>query len=235
MFRSLCQDVAYAVRSFSKTPALTAVIIVSIGLGIAASTTVFGIVNGLLIRDMPVRDPGRLYIVEPAGSPSASIPAYRAFRDQTVPVFEGLAAHSLIPVAANMSAGGGAQRVWGLLVSGNYFSVVGVQPVLGRAILPFEDEVRGRDAVVVLGYGLWQRLGGDPAVLGKRIPPQRRSLHRHRRRASRLLRHKPGGHGGVLRSTRDALAPGAGYRRQRRKLELPMARNDRKAAPGRQP
>ena len=169
MFRSLCQDVTYAVRSFSEDPALTAVIIVSIGLGIAASTTVFGIVNGLLIRELPVRDPGRLYIMEPGGSPSTSIPAYRAFRDRMAPVFEGLAAHSLLPVAANLSAGGGAQRIWGLLVSGNYFPVAGVQPVLGRGILPFEDEVRGRDAVVVLGYGLWKRLGGDPALLGKRV------------------------------------------------------------------
>ena len=118
---------------------------------------------------MPVRDPGRLYIMEPGGSPSSSIPAYLAFRDRTTPVFEGLAAHSLMPVAANISAGGGAQRIWGLLVSGNYFSVAGVEPLMGRRILPSEDEVRGRDAVVVLGYGLWRRLGADPAVVGKRV------------------------------------------------------------------
>lgn len=166
---SLRQDLAYAVRSFARTPGLTAVIVVSIGLGIAANTTVFGIVNGLLIRDMPVRDPARLFVVEPGGSPSASLPLYRTFRDETGAVFQELAAHSLLPMAANISAGGGAQRIWGLLVSGNYFAAAGVQPVLGRGILPSEDEVPGRDAVVVLSYGLWRRLGADPDITGRRI------------------------------------------------------------------
>ena len=166
---SLRQDFTYAVRSFARTPALTAVIIISIGLGIAANTTVFSIVNELLIRDIPVRDPGRLFVVEPGARPSSSFPAYLEFREQTGGVFEGLAAHSLLPVAANLSTSGSAQRIWGLLVSGNYFSVTGVQPILGRGILPSEDEVCGRDAVVVLGYGLWRRLGSDPDVVGRRI------------------------------------------------------------------
>ena len=72
-------------------------------------------------------------------------------------------------MAANLSAHGNAQRIWGLLVSGNYFSVTGVQPVIGRGILPSEDEVSGRDAVVVLGYGLWRRLGSDPEAVGRRV------------------------------------------------------------------
>ena len=169
MLDSLRQDLTYAVRSFARTPALTATIIVSIGLGIAANTTVFSIVNELLIKDMPVRDPGRLFVVEPGGRPTVSIPVYLEFRDQTDRVFEGLAAHSLFPVAANISTRGSAQRVWGLLVSGNYFSVTGVQPLLGRGLLPSEDEVRGRDAVVVLGHGLWRQLGADSGVVGKRV------------------------------------------------------------------
>jgi predicted permease len=169
MMDSLRQDLTYAVRSFARTPALTVVIIISIGLGIAANTTVFSIVNELLIRDIPVRDPGRLFVLEPGAQPSSSIPAYLEFRDQTGGAFEGLAAHSLLPVAANISTRGNAQRIWGLLVSGNYFSVTGVQPILGRGILPSEDEVRGRDAVVVLGYGLWRRLGADPEVVGRSI------------------------------------------------------------------
>ena len=106
MLHALRQDLTYAIRSFSKTPTLTATIVVSIAFGIAANTTVFSIVNELLIRDMPVRDPARLYIIEPGGRPSASLPEYQDFRDQTRDVFEGLAAHSLIPVAANMSAAG---------------------------------------------------------------------------------------------------------------------------------
>ncbi len=169
MLPSLRQDVAYAIRSFLKTPALTATIIISMALGIAANTAVFSIVNELLIRDLPVRDPARLCVMEPAGRPSSSIPVYLDFRDQTGQVFEGLAAHSLFPVAANISGGSGAQRVWGVLVSGNYFQVTGAPLLLGRGIIPSEDEVRGRDAVVVLGYGLWRSLGADRDVVGKRI------------------------------------------------------------------
>lgn len=169
MLASLRQDLAYAVRSFSKAPALTAAIIFSIALGIAANTAVFSVVNELLLKDMPVRDPGRLYVMEPARHPSSSLPAYLEFRDQTQQVFEGLAAHSLFPVAANISTGGGAQRIWGVLVSGNFFQVTGAPLMLGRGILPSEDQVRGRDAVVVLGCGLWQRLGADKEIIGKRV------------------------------------------------------------------
>ena len=169
MTHSLRHDLAYALRSFYRTPAVTATIIVSIALGIAANTTVFSIANEVLIKNLPVRDPQRLYIVEPGRRPSGSIPEYLDFRDQTGQVFEGLAAHSLVPVAANLSAGGTAQRIWGLLVSGNYFQVTGAPLLLGRGILPSEDQVRGRDAVVVLAYGLWRRLGADPGIVGNRV------------------------------------------------------------------
>ena len=169
MFDSLRQDLTYAVRSFSKTPALTATIIVSMALGIGANTTVFSIVNELLIKSVPVRDPARLFVMSRGEAPSCSIPAYLEFRDQAREVFEGVAAHSLFPAAANIRAGGGAQRVWGGLVSGNFFQVTGVPLFLGRGIFPNEDEVRGRDAVVVLGYDLWRRLGEDRTIVGKRI------------------------------------------------------------------
>jgi predicted permease len=169
MLPTLRQDLGYAVRSFLKTPAFAATIIVSIALGIAANTAVFSVINGLLIRDLPVRDPARLCVVEPGGAPSSSILAYLDFRDQTRQVFESFAAHSLIPVAANISAGGGAQRIWGVLVSGNYFELTGAPMLLGRGIIPSEDEVKGRDAVVVLGYGLWRNLGADREIVGKRV------------------------------------------------------------------
>ena len=104
MLSSLRLDVTYAVRSFLKTPSLTVTIIISIALGIAANTVVFSIVNELLVRDLPVRDPSQLYVMEPAGRPSSSIPVYLDFRDQTDSIFEGLAAHSLLPVAANIAA-----------------------------------------------------------------------------------------------------------------------------------
>ncbi len=169
MSSSLWMDVTYAVRSFRKTPSLTVTIVVSIALGIAANTVVVSIVNELLIRELPVRDPSQLYVMEPAGRPSSSFPAYLDFRDQTDNIFEGLAAHSLLPVAANISAGGGARRVWGLLVSGNYFQVTGAPMQTGRGIVPSEDVAQGQNAVVVLGYGLWRNLGADPEIVGKHI------------------------------------------------------------------
>ncbi len=169
MLSSLWMDVTYAVRSFLKTPSLTVTIIISIALGIAANTAVFSIVNELLVRDLPVRDPSQLHVMEPAGRPSSSIPTYFDFRDQTDSVLEGLAAHSLIPVAANISAGAGAQRVWGVLVSGNYFQVTGAPILMGRGIVPSEDVAQGQNAVVVLGYGLWRNLGADPEVVGKHL------------------------------------------------------------------
>jgi len=167
VLNSLRQDAQYAIRAFSRIPALTAAIIISIGLGIAANTTVFSMANALLLRDLPIHEPSRvLAIANP--DPTLPMPDYLAFRDQSKSVFEGLAAE--FPFApANLNAGGTPQRVWGQLVSGNYFSVLGIRPYLGRGILPFEDEVKGRNPVVVLGYGLWRRLGGDPAIAGKTV------------------------------------------------------------------
>lgn len=167
MLNSLRQDVAYALRAFGRIPGLTAAIIISIGLGIAANTTVFSMINALLLRDLPIREPNRVLTIA-TESGTFSLPDYLAFRDQSKSVFEGLAAH--FPFApANLNAGGNPQRIWGQLVSGNYFSALGIQPYLGRGILPFEDEVKGRNPVVVLGYGLWRRLGGDQAVIGKTV------------------------------------------------------------------
>jgi predicted permease len=164
---SFRKDISFAVRSFGRTPGLAVAIIVSIGLGIAANTVVFSMVNELLIREMPVRNPARLRVIVPNES-AVSYPEYLDFRGQSAAVFEGLAAHSS-PVPANISASGAPQRVWGQLVSGNWFNLTGVPLYLGRGVLPFEDEARGRDAVVVLGYGLWRRLGGDPAIVGQHV------------------------------------------------------------------
>ncbi len=97
-----------------------------------------------------------------------------------------------MPVAANLSAGGGAQRIWGLLVSGNYFQVTGAPLLLGRGILPSEDEVRGRDAVVVLGYGLWRSLGADRDIVGKRVVLSGAPYTVVGVDGSRILRHRPG-------------------------------------------
>jgi predicted permease len=164
---TLLQDLRYGFRTLLKSPGLTAVIVVSIALGIGANATVFSVANGLLWGVLPVKDPGQLVIFSEGNS--FSHPDYLDYRTQASQVFEGVAAHfPFIP--ASVGGTGEPERIWGQVVSGNYFSLLGVQPVLGRAITPQEDEVLGRDAVVVLSHALWQRrFGGDRNILGHAI------------------------------------------------------------------
>jgi len=159
------QDVRYAIRTLVKTPGFTVVIIISIALGIAANATVFSVANGLLWGLLPVKDPGSM--VTFSEGESFSYPDYMDYRDQTADVFEGgVAAHfPLIP--ASFAGTGEPERVWGQVVSGNYFSILGVHMALGRPILPEEDQVVGRDHVVVLSHRLWQRrFGAGADILG---------------------------------------------------------------------
>ncbi|MBZ5545717.1 MAG: ABC transporter permease [Acidobacteriia bacterium] len=163
---TLLQDARYAYRTLRKAPGFTAVIVISIALGIAANTTVFSIANGLLWGVLPVKDPGRL--VAFAEGESLSYPDFIDYRDQTPQVFEGgVCAHfPLIP--ASLGAQSEPERIWGQAVSGNYFSVAGVTPALGRGILPSEDQVPGRDAVVVLSHALWRRrFASNPSIIGR--------------------------------------------------------------------
>jgi len=164
----ILRDLAYALRMMARDRALTAVVALSIALGIAANTTVFSAVNATLFGALPVRDPGGLHVVSDTRK-STSYPDYRDFRDQTSDVFEGLSAH--FPLApASLAGSGTPERVWGQLVSGNYFSLVGVPLALGRGIAPHEDQALGASPVVVLSHPLWRRrFGGDPAILGKPV------------------------------------------------------------------
>ena len=165
----LTQDVRYAMRTLVKAPGFTVVIIISIALGIAANATVFSVANGLLWGVLPVKDPGRMVMF--SEGESFSYPDYMDYRDQTADVFEGgVAAHfPLIP--ASFAGTGEPERVWGQVVSGNYFSILGVNMALGRPILPEEeDQVVGRDHVVVLSHSLWQRrFGADAGILGRGV------------------------------------------------------------------
>ena len=164
---SLLQDARFALRTFAKTPGFTAAIVVSVALGIAANATVFSVANGLLWGVLPVKDPGRLVVFSEGRS--FSHPDYLDYRDQTPQVFESVAAHfPFIP--ASIGGTGQPERVWGQVVSGNYFPLVGVNPAIGRAILPEDDGTLGSGTVVVLSHALWQRrFGSDPSVLGRTV------------------------------------------------------------------
>jgi predicted permease len=148
------QDLTFAARTLVKNPGFTVAVAVSVALAIAANSTVFGIVNGLLLGALPVREPSRLVSLNQGTS--FSYPDYTDYRDQTSQVFDGLTAHfPLIP--ANLGGAGEPERIWGQVAAGNYFSVVGIKPAIGRGFTPLEDRAAGGNPVVVLGDGLWRR------------------------------------------------------------------------------
>src|SRR5215472_796012 len=167
LLEDLAQDVRYAFRTLAKSPGFTAVVITSVALGIGANVTVFSIANGLLWGTLPVKDPGRLVVFN-AGD-SFSYPDYKDYRDQTSALFEDVFAH--FPMApASIGGTGEPERVWGQLVSGNYFASLGLNFTLGRPIRPEEDEVLGRDQVVILSHNIWiQRFGGDANIVGRSV------------------------------------------------------------------
>ena len=164
---TLRQDIVFALRTFSKNRGFTAAVAISIGLGIAANTTVFTMVDAMLLGDLPVREPGSLVSLN--GGKSFSWPDYLDYRDQGKAALEGLTAYFVI-VPASVGGAGEPERVWGQAVAGNYFSLLGVPMQLGRGILPDEDVAGGRNPVVVLSNGLWKRrFASDPNVAGKDI------------------------------------------------------------------
>ena len=139
---TLGRDVRYAVRMMWKKPGFTLVAAVALALGVGANTTIFSLVNAALLRPLPaVRDESRLADVNrtrPDGDTFApvSYPDYEFFRDHARS-FEGLAAYTMTPL--HVGAGGGAERVHGLLVSANFFDVLGVRAERGRFFLAEED------------------------------------------------------------------------------------------------
>jgi predicted permease len=165
-------DLRYALRTLFKKPGFTLVAVLSLALGIGLNTTIFSVVNAVLLKKMPVEDPERL--VEVYSSPSEEMPylttSYLDYRDlkDGVDAFEGLAAHSF--VRGIFSRDGKSELVMGEVVTGNYFDVLGVEPKLGRSFLPEEDETEGSHPVVVVSHGFWQRrLGGYAAAVGETV------------------------------------------------------------------
>ncbi|MFG1691229.1 ABC transporter permease [Gemmatimonadota bacterium] len=168
----LIQDLRYAVRRLANSPGFTAVAILSLAIGIGANTAIFSVVNAVMIREAPYRDPDQLvdvYSNLPGISPYASsaYPDYldiRAMED----VFEDVGAFEVD--FSRVRLGDEVQRVMVEAVSSNLFPMLGVEASLGRVFLEEEDDTPGEHAVAVLGHGFWQRaFGGDPGVLGRSI------------------------------------------------------------------
>lgn len=177
---TLLIDIRYGVRSLLKRPGFTAVAAVTLALGIGATTTIFSVVNGILLRPLPgISRPDRLIDVHataPGGSSfhSFSHSEFLYYREQTN-LLDGLIAYTGTPF--NMNTGAQPERVYGMVVSGNYFDVLGTRPSQGRFFLAEEDQTPGTHPVVVLSYGLWQqRFGSNPTILGKNITLNGRSF-----------------------------------------------------------
>ena len=173
----MAQDFRYALRQLRKSPGFTLVAILTLALGIGANTTIFSVMNATILKPLSFLDPDRLVLVwqtfgkAPDDYNIVSAPNYWDFQRQNH-VFEGMALFDSAGRGYNLSASGASrepEQVSGLRVSASFFSVLGVQPFLGRTFLP-EEEVGGKDHEVVLSYGLWQRrYGADRALVGKTI------------------------------------------------------------------
>ena len=165
-------DLRFAFRQLLKHPGFTAVVAITLALGIGANTTIFSITNGLLLRPLPVREPERLVALfttydKASGLNGTSYPDYRDLRDRN-DVFAGLAGHFYFPMAVRTADR--VEVVLGHVISGNYFDVLGVSPTIGRTFLPEEDQAPGARPVAMLSHRFWQtRLLGDPEVLGKTV------------------------------------------------------------------
>lgn len=170
-----------AVRTLAKSPFITAVAVLSLALGIGANAAIFSLFDQMLIRALPVQEPEMLVNLGAPGPKHGSqscnqagdceeVFSYAMFRDleRKQRSFTGIAAH--VAFGANLAHASQTVNGQGMLVSGSYFGVLGVQPALGRLFVPADDQIVGEHFVVVLNYNYWMnRLGGDPAILNQRI------------------------------------------------------------------
>jgi predicted permease len=167
------QDVRYGVRTLRKSPGFTAVAVLTLALGIGANTAIFSVVDAVLLRSLPYREPNRLLCLyedgHRTGFPRQSFsPADYVDCKKEIRAFEDVAA--VDGNYFNLTGGGGEpQRLWGYMHTWNLFPMLGARPLLGRDFTTEEDQP-GHQDVVLLSYRLWkQRFAGDSAILGKDI------------------------------------------------------------------
>jgi predicted permease len=167
----LILDLRLAVRRLRQNPTFSVVAILTLALGIGANTAIFSIINAVLLRPLPVTRAAEIVSLnETQGGevePTLSFPNYRDMRDRNT-VLSGLMAYRFLP--ASLGLPGNNQRVWGYLVTGNYFEVLGVKAARGRVLRPDDDLRPGGHPVAVLTWPCWRkRFGGDPAVVGRTV------------------------------------------------------------------
>jgi len=168
-------DIRYAFRTFRKSPVFVAVAVLSLALGIGANTAIFTLIDQVLLRLLPVKDPQQLVLLKGRGDHygsnngpnKLSYPMYEDFRDKNQ-VFSGMFCRQGMNFSLNFE--GKTEHISGELVSGTYFPVLGVGPALGRVFNPTDDQNPGGVPYAVLSYRFWKsRFAGDPRIIGKKL------------------------------------------------------------------
>ena len=178
----LLQDVRYSLRQLRKSPGFAAVAIISLALGIGANTTIFTLIHTLILKSLPVRDPQQLVafgkedgggVVDGIGPGRLEIYPYDFYKqvEQNHGPFQGIAATGSFPVSVSIRNGNTrAEQGTSYLVSGNFFNVIGADPMLGRTLAPSDADAPGSQPVAVLSYRYWHdSLSGDQSVVGRPI------------------------------------------------------------------
>src|ERR1041385_5894634 len=175
------QDIRYALRMLFKNPAFTVVAVLTLALGIGANTAIFSLENAVMLKMLPVKNPGELVVVgDPTdvhsrhlGDPQVVSFSYPLYRDisQSNSVFTGmLASGEAHRVRVTGDSGDISDNSTGVLVSGNYFSVLGVNALYGRVITPDDDSGAGAHPVAVVSYNFWKnKLGANQNIVGQTL------------------------------------------------------------------
>jgi len=167
----LGQDFRYGLRSLARSPGFTAIAVLTLGIGIGINTVVFSLVNALLFRPLPhVEEPSRLAVMFSADGGSLGVASYMDYLDfrERTKAFDGFAAHK--PLSMDLSTQDGTERISGMIVTEEYFSVLGVRPAAGRFFAPEDNDEVDAETVVVLGHEFWQSaFGGDRDVVGQTV------------------------------------------------------------------
>jgi predicted permease len=177
--QTLMQDLRYGLRMLAKNPGFTAIVVLTLALGIGANTAIFSLMNQILLRQLPVQNPNELVVLHAPGpvtghvsddgdeTESFSYPMYKALRENSATVCNMLGQYTF---SASISSHGQTERGSGQLVSGNYFEALGVPPALGRVFSLDDDHVPGGHPVVVLSHAYWTRhFGSDLNILNKSL------------------------------------------------------------------
>jgi hypothetical protein len=170
----MVQDVRFGLRMLVKNPGFTGLVVIMLALGIGANTAIFTVVDAALLRPLPYKNPDRLvqlWETRQAGEIKQMDASYPDYLDwgQPTEIVDGICGYTGWGGSFTLTGRGESERIEGSRVTASFFSVLGVEPFLGRAFLPDEDKP-GAEATVILSYGLWQRrFGADPALIGQRL------------------------------------------------------------------